>query len=149
MVFVLNLSDSSGALNWVSKLQKCVSKSTAAAELNAVVEANKESVHLVNLLRELDLEIQQPVKVYVDNQARIALSKNSINHGKTKHFALKLHFVQNLVKSRLLERIYLPTDRIPAATLTKHWKGLKYHFFVMSFSEQTLNMIGGLLKVYC
>ena len=48
-----------------SKLQKCVSTSTAEAELNAVVEANKEAVHLVNLLRESDLEIQQPVTVFV------------------------------------------------------------------------------------
>ena len=89
-----------------SKLQKCVSTSTAEAELNAVVEASKEAVHSVNLLRELDLEIQQRVNVFVDNQACIALGKNSMNHGKTKHFALKVHFVRNLVESRLLEPNY-------------------------------------------
>ena len=86
-----------------AKLQKCVSTSTAEAELNTVVEASKEAVHLVNLLRELDLEIQQSVNVFVDNQACIALNNNSMNHGKTKHFALKVHFIQNVVESRLLE----------------------------------------------
>ena len=117
--FCFKLNNSSGAISWASKLQKCVSTSTAEAELNAVVEASKEAVHLVNLLRELDLEIQQPVNVFVDNQACIALSKNSMNHGKTKHFSLKVHFVRNLVQSRLLELNYLPTDRMPADTLTK------------------------------
>ena len=80
---------------------KSVSTSTAAAELNAVVEASR-AVHLVNLLRELDLEIHQPVNVFVHNQACIALSKNSMNHGKKKHFALKVLFQRNFVESRLL-----------------------------------------------
>ena len=52
--FCFKLNNSSGAISWASKLQKCVSTSTAEAELNAVVEASKEAVHLVNLLRELD-----------------------------------------------------------------------------------------------
>ena len=117
--FCFKLNNSSGAISWASKLQKCVSTSTAEDELNAVVEANEEAVHLVNLLRELDVEIQQPVNVFVDNQACIALSKNSMNLGKTKHFSLKVHFVRNLVHSRLLELNYLPTDRMPADTLTK------------------------------
>ena len=81
--FCFKLNNSSGAISSTSKLQKCVSTSTAEAELIAVVEASKEAVLLVNLLRELDLEIQQPVNVSVDNQAWIALSKNSMNHGKT------------------------------------------------------------------
>ena len=117
--FCFKLNNSSGAISWASKLQKCVSISTAEAELNALVEASKEAVHSVNQLRELDLEVQQPVKIFVDNQACIALSKNSMIHEKTKHFALKLHFVRKLVESRLLELDYLPTDLIPADTLTK------------------------------
>ena len=116
--FCFKLNNCSGAISWASKLQNRVSTSTAEAEFNAVVEASKEAVHLVNLLRELDLEIQQSVNVFVDNQACIALSKNSMNHGKTKHFSLKVHFVRNLVQSRLLELNYLPTDRMPADTLT-------------------------------
>ena len=42
-----------------------------------------------------------------------------MNHGKTKHFALKVHFIRNLVETRLLELNYLPTDCMPADTLTK------------------------------
>ena len=42
-----------------------------------------------------------------------------MNHGITKHFALEVQFVRNLVESRLLELNYLPTDRPPADKLTK------------------------------
>ena len=125
--FCFKLNNSSGAISWASKSQKCVSTSSAEAEFNAVVEASKE--HLVNLLRELDLEIQQSVNVFVDNQACIALSKNSMNHGKTKHISLKVHFVRNLVQSRLLELNYLPNDRMPAVTLTKALGRTKVSFF--------------------
>ena len=132
----------SGAINWVIKLQKCVSTSTAEAELRS-----KEAVHLVNLLKELDLEIQQPVNFFVDNQVCIALSKNSMNHGKTNHFALKVHFVRNLVESRLLELNYLSTDGMPADTFIKALGRTKVSLFLKYFSEQTLKMIGGVLKV--
>ena len=44
---------------------------------------------------------------------------NFMNHGKTKHFALKVHFVRNLVESRLLELNYLLTDRMTVDTLKK------------------------------
>ena len=73
--FCFKLNNSSGAISWASKLQKCVSTSTAEAELNAVVEASKEAVHLVNLLRELDLEIQRPVNFCLCRQPSLHCSK--------------------------------------------------------------------------
>ena len=74
--YCFKLNKNSVAISWASNLQKCVSTSTADAEVNAVVEASKEMVHFAKLLSELDLETQQPVKVFVDNQACIAHSKN-------------------------------------------------------------------------
>ena len=117
--YCFKLNKSSCAISWDNELEKCVSTSTAEAELNAVVEASKEAVHLANLLRELGVEIQQPVNGFVDNQACIALSRNSMNHRKTHHFPLKVHFVRNLVESQLLELNYLPTHRMPTDTFTK------------------------------
>ena len=52
-----------------------------------------------------------------------------MNHGKTKHFSLKVHFARNLVQSQLLELNYLPTDRMPADTLTKALVKTKISFF--------------------
>ena len=43
--YCFKLDNSSGALSWASKLQNCVSISTAKGELNAVVDASKEAVH--------------------------------------------------------------------------------------------------------
>ena len=111
--------NSSGAISWASKLQKCASTSTAGADLNAVVEANKEAVHLSNLLKKMNIDVEQTLQLIVDNQACVALCKNSMNHGRNKHFDLKEHYIRNLVENRLLDLNYLPTDRMPADTLTK------------------------------
>ena len=75
--------------------------------------------------------VEQPLQNYIDNQAFVVLSKNSINHGKTKHFALKVHLYRNLVENRLLELNYLPTDRMLADTLKKFWGEQKFHFSVI------------------
>ena len=97
--------------------------------MNAVVEASNEAVHLANLLKEMNIDVEQPLHVFVDNKACIALSKNSMNHGKSKHFALKVHIIRNLVETRLLELNYLHTDRKTADTLKKALGKTKFSIF--------------------
>ena len=74
MVIVLNLTIVQLQTVGLLSYKKCVFTLTAEAELNAAGEANKKAVHLVNILQELDLEIQQPANIFVKNQACIALS---------------------------------------------------------------------------
>ena len=77
---------------------KCVSTSTAKAELNAVAAESKEVVHLANLLKETNIVVKQSLQLLVNDQACFVPSKNSMNHGKTKQFALKVHFIRrNLI----------------------------------------------------
>ena len=53
--------NSSGATSRAIKFQKCVTTSSAEVELNAVVEASKEVAHLANLLKEMNIDIEQPL----------------------------------------------------------------------------------------
>ena len=121
--YCFKLNESSACVSWLSKVQGTVATSTAEAEMNACVSAAQGSVYLTGLLRELSVPVVEPVCLYVDNQASIELSKNSLHHGKTKHFATKLHFIRdlcekqkNIIKAKLL---YTPTDKQPADILTK------------------------------
>ena len=92
--YCFKLSDNSGVFSWSNRLQRCVSTSTAEAEHNGVVETVKEGIHLQCILSDLGIICNRLLEVFVDNQACIALSKHSMNHGKTKHFAIKLHFLR-------------------------------------------------------
>ena len=117
--FCFKLSESSGAISWGCKAQRTVATSTAEAEFNSIVEASKEDIHLSGILEDLGIFCKLPLKKFVDNQACIALSKHSMDHGKTKHFAIKLHFVRELVEHQKLELSYLTTENMPADILTK------------------------------
>ena len=86
---------------------------------NSLVEATKEAIHLRDLLQDLSVEVQKPIEIFVDNQAFKALSKQSTHYGKTKHFALELHFIRELVERGELELKYLQTDLMIADVLTK------------------------------
>ena len=101
--FCFKLSESSGAISWGSKAQKTVETSTVEAEFNSVVEASKEAIHLSGILEDLGIFCEVPLKIFVDSQACFALSKHSMHHGKTKHFAIKLHFVRELVEHQKLD----------------------------------------------
>jgi len=38
-------------------------------------------------------------KIFVDNQAAIAIANNPVCHGKTKHFNIKLYFLREMQQS--------------------------------------------------
>ena len=87
--------------------------------MNSLVEATKEAIHLRDLLQDLSVEVQKLFEIFFDNHACLSLSKQSIQDGKTKHFALKLHSIRELVERGELELKYLQTDLMIADVLTK------------------------------
>ena len=117
--YCFKLNESSACVSWLSKVQDTVATYTAEAEMNPCVRAAHECVYLTGLLRELSVPVVEPVCLYVDNQASIELSKNSLHHGKTKHFATKLHSIRDLCYKQRVKLIYTPTDKQPADILTK------------------------------
>ena len=123
------LSESSRAISWGCRAQKTVATSTAEAEFNSVVEASKEAIHLSGILEDLGVFCKLPLKIFVDNQACIVLSKHSVHLGKTKNFAIKLHFMRELVENQKLELSYLTTENMLADILTKPL-GIRKHTFV-------------------
>ena len=130
--FCFKLSESSGAISWSCKAQKTVATSTAEAEFNFVVEASKEATHLSGILEDLRIFCKLPLNIFLDIQACNALSKHSMHHGKTKHFAIKLQFVRELVENQKLELPYLTTENMSADILTKSL-GLRKHSHFRTF----------------
>ena len=94
-----------------------------------MVETVKEGIHLQGVLSDLEIICNRPLEVFVDNQACSALSKHSMNHGKAKHFAIKLHFLRELVEQKKNTLIFSPTANMPADALTKNLGRCKTAFF--------------------
>ena len=86
-----------GAVLWQSKLQKCVALSTTKTEYIAANEASKEMLWLKQFLQELGLK-QDRYVVNCDGQSAIDLSKNSMNHSRSKHIEVRYSWLRLVIK---------------------------------------------------
>ena len=116
---------------WVSKLQTEIALSTAESEYIALSQALRETIPLMNLMREVDvvfkLHIPKPkfvVKVHEDNQSCIAMANNPKFTPRTKHIAIKYHHFRKYVKTQsnkdgFIEIVYCNTNDQIADIFTK------------------------------
>ena len=123
------LNETSGVISWHSKLQSTVATSTAEVEAAAFFAATQELVFLRDLGAELGMSKSLPSSVSVDNQACIAMTKNAVNSQNVKHFAIKLHFLQEKIDEKVLEVKFCPTENMTADILTKALGRVKFQRF--------------------
>ncbi|GJZ32751.1 ribonuclease H-like domain-containing protein [Tanacetum coccineum] len=88
---------SNNLLSWSSKRQTTLSRSSAEAEYRGVANAVAETCWLRNLLLELHTPLSFATFVYCDNVSVVYLSCNLVQHQRTKHIEIDIHFVRDLV----------------------------------------------------
>ncbi|WOG95317.1 hypothetical protein DCAR_0414632 [Daucus carota subsp. sativus] len=81
-------------LSWSPKRQSTISSSSAEAEYRGVANVVVEICSLRNLLLELHHPHTQATLVYCDNVSAIYLSNNPVQHQRTKHIEIDIHFVR-------------------------------------------------------
>jgi hypothetical protein len=94
-------------ISWSSRRQPTVSRSSAEAEYRAVATAVAETCWLRNLLLELHRPLDKAtvvyfdnisvVYIYFDNISVVYMSANPVQHRRTKHIELDIHFVREKV----------------------------------------------------
>ncbi|CAI7768149.1 unnamed protein product [Closterium sp. NIES-53] len=120
-----------GPTAWESKKQVDQALSSVESEYMALYRAVREIVWQRRLLAELGEEQQGPTPLYCDSQGAIALAKNPVLHGLTKHMRVKWHWTRSMVAAGEVELHYVKTTRQPADMMTKrlveqqHWKCCK------------------------
>ena len=102
---------SSSIFSWSSKKQDMVAQSTAEAVFIVATVAVNQALWLKKVLTDLNLEQEESIKIYIDNQSAISVSKNLVFHGKTKHFNIKLFFLRE-VQNGLVELIHCKSEEI-------------------------------------
>ncbi|GJZ52363.1 ribonuclease H-like domain-containing protein [Tanacetum coccineum] len=84
-------------LTWSSKRQDTLSRSSAEAEYRGVANAVAETSWIRNLLRELHTSLFTATLVYCDNVSAVYMSANPVQHQRTKHIEIDIHFVRDKV----------------------------------------------------
>ena len=57
--------------------------------------------------------------VYCDNSSAINISKNPVQHSKTKHIDIRYHFIRDLVERKIVVLEYIPIERQNTNIFTK------------------------------
>ena len=96
-------------ISWSSKRQPTLSRSSAEAEYRGVANVVSESCWIRNLLLELHYPIHKATIVYCDNVSAIYLSSNPIQHQRTKHIELDIHFVREKVARGQVCVLHIPS----------------------------------------
>ena len=137
-------------ISWMSKKQKSVATSTMEAEYMAMSACAKQSQFLAALLRELgcpelvgECSFQplvkadydtvrelRPVQLKGDNQAALALAKDTHTHERSKHIDVAYNLVRKLWWQRKIAIEYVPTKEMVADGLTKPKNGPQFQEFV-------------------
>ena len=106
-------------VSWSSKRQNTVSRSSAEAEYRAVANGVAEATWLRQLLLELHAPLRRATLVYCDNISAVYMTSNPVQHQRTKHIEIDLHFVQEQVAVGDLRVLHVPTSSQYADIFTK------------------------------
>ena len=66
--------------------------------------------------------------IYCDNSSAIDISKNLVQHSKTKHIEIIYHFIRDLVERKIVCLEYIPIERQNTDILTKPLDRSLRHF---------------------
>nr|GEU50868.1 retrotransposon protein, putative, unclassified [Tanacetum cinerariifolium] len=113
-------------MTWSSKRQDTLSRSSVEAEYRGVANAVAETTWIRNLLRELYTLLFTATLVYCDNVSAVYMSANLVQHQRTKHIEIDIHFVRNKVAAGHVRVLYVPSRFQYADIFTK---GLPYPLF--------------------
>ncbi|GKD28430.1 ribonuclease H-like domain-containing protein [Tanacetum coccineum] len=89
-----------------------LSRSSVETEYRDVANAVAETYWLRNLLRELHTLLSPATLVYCDNVNAVYLSVNPVQHQRTKHIEIDIHFVRDLVVAGEVRVLHVISMRI-------------------------------------
>ena len=108
----------SSLISWNNKKQACVDFSTAGAEYISTRHGCAKIIWLKHKLLDYGVKLSK-VPLYCDNTSAINLTKNPIQHSKTKHIEIRHHFVRDHVQKGDCEIQFVETENQLADLFTK------------------------------
>jgi hypothetical protein len=105
-----------------------------------------EVIWLRNLLKELEHLQEEPTVIYVDNQLAIKVAKNPVQHGRSKPFDTRFHFLRDHVKQKTIELQYCHTTEQVADIFTKPLAGATFMRLRDMLGMRIVLIWGGVLE---
>jgi hypothetical protein len=93
-----------------------------------MTEACKEAMFMKRMISVLLYKDQGAVKFFNDNQSGQKTAHNPVFHNRTKHIAIRHHFIRDAVKEEKVTLEYLNTEKMIADIMTKALPKVNHYF---------------------
>ncbi|KAD2392755.1 hypothetical protein E3N88_39732 [Mikania micrantha] len=100
------------------KKQTSVATSTCEAEYVAAASCCSQVLWIQQQMRDYCLNYLT-TPIHVDNEAAIAITKNSVYHSRSKHIDIRFHFIRDCYEKKLIDVVKIHTNEQRADLLTK------------------------------
>ena len=129
-----------GVFSWLSKKQETVAQSTAEAEYISAAAATNQAIWLRKILTDLRLNQDESTTIYCDNMSTVAIAKNPILHGRTKHIKIKYHAVREAEQSKEISLVHCLGENQVADIMTKGLNKSKFEEFRLKLGVSSMNI---------
>ncbi|GJT06761.1 ribonuclease H-like domain, reverse transcriptase, RNA-dependent DNA polymerase [Tanacetum coccineum] len=113
-------------ISWSTQKQATVALSSCESEFIAATAAATQALWLKRLLSKLTHSKEGKVTIMVDNKSAIALMKNPVFHGRSKHIDTKYHFIRECVEREDIQVEFVSGEYQKADILTKALPKIKF-----------------------
>ncbi|XP_059635284.1 uncharacterized protein LOC132277441, partial [Cornus florida] len=105
-------------VSWSCKKQNSIALSTAEAEYIAAGSCCAQTLYIKQQLEDFGLYFDH-IPIMCDNTSAICISKNPIQHSRTKHIEIRYHFLRDHVSKGDIDLIFVTTEKQLADIFTK------------------------------
>ncbi|GJY93229.1 putative ribonuclease H-like domain-containing protein [Tanacetum coccineum] len=114
-------------ITWQCKKQTIMATSTTEAEYVAAASCCGQVLWIQNQMLDFGFNFMN-TKIYIDNESTICIVKNPVYHSKTKHIAIRHHFIRDAYEKKLIQVWFNPPRDGPWHVDNKedayHWSGV-------------------------
>ena len=121
----------------MSKKQNFMSLSIAESEYIAAGSCCTQLLWMKKLLYNYGI-LQDTMCVFCDNTSAINLSKNLVQHSKSKHIEIRYHFIRDLVEDKVVCLKFIHTDNQKADIFIEPLDGPRFESLRKTISVGTI-----------
>jgi hypothetical protein len=104
---------------WIRKKQSSISLSITEAEYIVAEESCTQVEWMKQTLQDVKIVFEEPTIIHCDNTSTISLSKNLVQHSKSKHIPIKYHYLRDQAENKNIKLEYVPTQEQVEDIFTK------------------------------
>nr|GEU41791.1 retrovirus-related Pol polyprotein from transposon TNT 1-94 [Tanacetum cinerariifolium] len=125
-------------VSWSSKKQDCMALSTTEAEYVSLSACYAQVLWMRTQLTDYGFHFNK-IPIYYDSKSAIAISYNPVQHSRTKHIAVRYHFIKEHMEKSTIELYFVKTDYQLADLFTKALPADRFSYLVRRLGMRSLS----------